>query len=362
MLKDNSTRTYSSGKKSFIDFALLRGLNNGDGSVLPASQQAIMEWVAWLGARVQPKTIKAYLCHVRSLHVDADLPFSATEHPVENLEEAIAAVNASISSARLPSPTLQPSNSRDHEARVISRTKPYVAHLSEGRLLAKRDVDPTLAGLLAQARVEAKKMDETDDPNQMIAPTMVEHMEQMLLLLNSHLHSKEAEGQKVKSKRKAEELIDGDAEPSRKRPTRTSTPRHEPRRPSNTAPSPSPANASTTASGSADPANTSTVMPPATLPSKTEKLLLKDLLKLGKSLVSSSKEGACCFMTAVHGLHGVADVLKKPELHNAFLQSGYKVVARRCLEADIPRFKQKLAGWLPAIKHMIDDKRKQLGW
>ena len=42
-----------------------------------------MEWVAYLGSRkLQPKTIKSYLCAVRSLHVDADLPFSVCEAPV----------------------------------------------------------------------------------------------------------------------------------------------------------------------------------------------------------------------------------------------------------------------------------------
>lgn len=42
-----------------------------------------MEWVAYLGGRkLQPKTIKSYLCAVRSLHVDADLPFSVCEAPV----------------------------------------------------------------------------------------------------------------------------------------------------------------------------------------------------------------------------------------------------------------------------------------
>ena len=35
-----------------------------------------------LARRVQPKTIKGYLSAVRSLHVDADLPFSITESPI----------------------------------------------------------------------------------------------------------------------------------------------------------------------------------------------------------------------------------------------------------------------------------------
>lgn len=41
-----------------------------------------MFWVASLGPRVQPKTTKAYLTHLRSLHVDPDLPFHSTEAPV----------------------------------------------------------------------------------------------------------------------------------------------------------------------------------------------------------------------------------------------------------------------------------------
>jgi hypothetical protein len=41
-----------------------------------------MEWVSELGFRpVQPTTIKQYLCHVRSLHIDNDLPFDACEGP-----------------------------------------------------------------------------------------------------------------------------------------------------------------------------------------------------------------------------------------------------------------------------------------
>lgn len=55
---------------------------NPDGSILPASQAAIMSWVAHLAGRVQPKTIKAYLTAVRSLHTDADIPFTACESPV----------------------------------------------------------------------------------------------------------------------------------------------------------------------------------------------------------------------------------------------------------------------------------------
>ena len=81
-----STRmTYRTGQKSFTDFIILYPqFRNSNGSILPASQSALLEWVAWLGGirRIQPKTIKSYITHLRSVHVDADLHFSACESPL----------------------------------------------------------------------------------------------------------------------------------------------------------------------------------------------------------------------------------------------------------------------------------------
>src|SRR5882724_9814807 len=77
--------TYRTGQKSFTDFIILYPqFRNSNGSILPASQSALLEWVAWLGGirRIQPKTIKSYITHLRSAHVDADLPFSACESPL----------------------------------------------------------------------------------------------------------------------------------------------------------------------------------------------------------------------------------------------------------------------------------------
>src|SRR5882724_1911365 len=74
--------TYRTRKKSLTDFIILYPqFRNSNGSILPASQSALLEWVAWLGGirRIQPKTIKSYIAHLRSAHVDADLPFSACE-------------------------------------------------------------------------------------------------------------------------------------------------------------------------------------------------------------------------------------------------------------------------------------------
>jgi len=43
-----------------------------------------LKWVAWLRGvkQLQPKTIKSYIMHLHSAHVDADLPFSACESPM----------------------------------------------------------------------------------------------------------------------------------------------------------------------------------------------------------------------------------------------------------------------------------------
>jgi hypothetical protein len=81
-LSGNTRKTYSTGQQSFINYTRLHSLYNPNGAILPATQPTIMCWVASLAGRVQPKTIKAYLSAVCSLHVDADLPFSICESPV----------------------------------------------------------------------------------------------------------------------------------------------------------------------------------------------------------------------------------------------------------------------------------------
>ncbi|KNZ71542.1 Integrase/recombinase xerD like protein, partial [Termitomyces sp. J132] len=81
-LTASTRKTYSTGQRQFIQFAQLHNLYNGDGSIIPASQPAILSWVASLGGWVQPKTIKSYLTAVRSLHTDAGLPFEAIDSPL----------------------------------------------------------------------------------------------------------------------------------------------------------------------------------------------------------------------------------------------------------------------------------------
>ena len=77
--------TYRTGQKSFTDFiALHLQFRNTDGSVLPASQTALLEWVTWISSikRIQPKTIKLYITHLQSAPVNAEPPFMACKSPL----------------------------------------------------------------------------------------------------------------------------------------------------------------------------------------------------------------------------------------------------------------------------------------
>ena len=82
-LASSTRKTYSSGQRSYIDFVRVRPpLLHAPGQYLPATNQGILEWVTSLGDRaLLPKTIKSYISSVRSLHVDAGLPFECCESP-----------------------------------------------------------------------------------------------------------------------------------------------------------------------------------------------------------------------------------------------------------------------------------------
>ena len=41
-----------------------------------------MHWLSSLAPQVQPATLKSYLTHVKSMHIEADLDFSACESPL----------------------------------------------------------------------------------------------------------------------------------------------------------------------------------------------------------------------------------------------------------------------------------------
>ncbi|KIJ49868.1 hypothetical protein M422DRAFT_246236 [Sphaerobolus stellatus SS14] len=69
------------GQNSYINFMCLNpSLLNPNGSLLPANTTDILEWVAELGSQGKmPRTIKQYISHIQSLHIDNSLPFEACE-------------------------------------------------------------------------------------------------------------------------------------------------------------------------------------------------------------------------------------------------------------------------------------------
>jgi hypothetical protein len=84
-LAASTRQTYSTGQKRYLEF--LRDniqYRNTDGSILPASQTAVVEWIADMGTKdgLTPATIKKYIGHLRSLHVDFDIPFDALDSPM----------------------------------------------------------------------------------------------------------------------------------------------------------------------------------------------------------------------------------------------------------------------------------------
>ncbi|PPR04749.1 hypothetical protein CVT24_006895 [Panaeolus cyanescens] len=72
-LAASTRKTYSSPQRSFLDFILLNPkLAGPNGAAIPATTEALCEWVAWLADRLlKHSTIKSYLSAVRSMHVDA---------------------------------------------------------------------------------------------------------------------------------------------------------------------------------------------------------------------------------------------------------------------------------------------------
>ncbi|KAJ7213686.1 hypothetical protein C8J57DRAFT_1096769, partial [Mycena rebaudengoi] len=120
-----------------------------DGSVLPASQPAVMSWICSLAGQVKPPTIKAYLCHVRSMHTDADIPFTVCDSPmVQRLFRGIKRFHgdpdrAPKSPITLPVllamlDTLQPGVVAGHDQLYASWCLAFAAFLRSGEFTLKR--------------------------------------------------------------------------------------------------------------------------------------------------------------------------------------------------------------------------------
>ena len=128
-LTSNTHLTYSTGQHSFFNFILAHPhFRQASGSILPANPIVILEWVTYLGSHaLQLKTIKSYITHLRSLHIDNNLPFEACESP--QLQQMVAskgmwgkrAGNRNYLS-HLPSSVSWSPSTQCHPALVISTT------------------------------------------------------------------------------------------------------------------------------------------------------------------------------------------------------------------------------------------------
>ena len=76
-LAQSTRRNYDTPRRRFITFCALRGLRHNSGNCLPATAQWLIEWISALAGQVKAKTIKLYLCGLKSHHVDLGLPTSA---------------------------------------------------------------------------------------------------------------------------------------------------------------------------------------------------------------------------------------------------------------------------------------------
>lgn len=66
-LADSSKQTYSSGEKRFLDFCSLYRLNPTN--ALPADENTLIQYAAYLARSIKHSSIKSYLAAVRHLHI-----------------------------------------------------------------------------------------------------------------------------------------------------------------------------------------------------------------------------------------------------------------------------------------------------
>ena len=71
--------SYSSGQHAFLSFCMQFGIYNEDLGILPASEIAILRFIAYVALFYKPSAIKSYLSAVRSLHV-----VNGFENPLES--------------------------------------------------------------------------------------------------------------------------------------------------------------------------------------------------------------------------------------------------------------------------------------
>ena len=102
-----STRqSYLSGKRRFTEFCFAHGFLHPSGTPFPVSESTLEIFVGHLASSVSYRTVKSYLCAVRSLHIDLGHgdPLVATPR----LEHVLRGLRRAQSLKRPVRPTQQP--------------------------------------------------------------------------------------------------------------------------------------------------------------------------------------------------------------------------------------------------------------
>jgi hypothetical protein len=78
-LSQNTRKTYNTARRSYTTYC---ALNEPRRPPFPVTAPLICNWVASLGGRVKPATMKSYITGLRSLHIDMGLPTDGIfDHP-----------------------------------------------------------------------------------------------------------------------------------------------------------------------------------------------------------------------------------------------------------------------------------------
>lgn len=99
----NTHRSYGSAVRTYEAFARNYNLLNWDGSPFPASEEALLLFIAYLSTSVQFGTIKSYLSAVRSFHIDAGFHISQfSSHRLKRVRAGARRLSVHSERLRLP--------------------------------------------------------------------------------------------------------------------------------------------------------------------------------------------------------------------------------------------------------------------
>ena len=167
-LAPTTRATYSSGVKAFLNFTTLYNRLNHMGNPLPASQETLMLFAAYLTYSLAPASIKIYLYAVRSFHLEQGFP-SPMDNAVDlqRLMRGIKRTYGTPADARLPiTPNLlrcfyQHLNLRHYDHRLIwaAMLLAFFGFLRSSEVVALKVTDIALQEAALQLRIQTSKTD-----------------------------------------------------------------------------------------------------------------------------------------------------------------------------------------------------------